>query len=49
MTLTNGSWQVLDAPVIKEIDRITKSFYAVNYFIPQNFFIYYFLIHRNIQ
>lgn len=30
--LTDGAWQVLDAPVIKEIDKITKSFYAVSIF-----------------
>ncbi|CAF1165139.1 unnamed protein product [Adineta ricciae] len=28
MTLMDGAWQVLDAPVIKEIERITKAFYA---------------------
>ena len=28
MTLMDGAWQVLDAPVIKEIDRSTKSFFA---------------------
>jgi hypothetical protein len=28
----DGAWQVLDAPVIKEIDRTTKSFYAVRFF-----------------
>ncbi|CAM4780021.1 unnamed protein product [Rotaria magnacalcarata] len=28
MSLMDGAWQVLDAPVIKEIDRITKSFYT---------------------
>ena len=31
MSLTDGAWQVLDAPVIKEIDRLTKSFYAVQF------------------
>ena len=31
MTLMDGAWQVLDAPVIKEIDRITKSFYTVSF------------------
>jgi hypothetical protein len=30
--LMDGAWQVLDAPVIKEVDRITKSFYAVSFF-----------------
>jgi hypothetical protein len=32
MPLMDGAWQVLDAPVIKEIDRATKSFYAVGFF-----------------
>jgi hypothetical protein len=33
MPLMDGAWQVLDAPVIKEIDRATKSFYAVGFFV----------------
>jgi hypothetical protein len=33
MSLMDGAWQVLDAPVIKEIDRATKSFYAVIFHI----------------
>jgi hypothetical protein len=47
MPLMNGAWQVLDAPVIKEIDRSTKSFYAVKFLN----FLYFslFIIHRNIQ
>ncbi|CAF4693127.1 unnamed protein product, partial [Rotaria sp. Silwood1] len=28
MPLMDGAWQVLDAPVIKEIDRLTKLFYT---------------------
>jgi hypothetical protein len=32
MSLMDGAWQVLDAPVIKEIDRTTKLFYAVRFF-----------------
>jgi hypothetical protein len=30
MPLMDGAWQVLDAPVIKEIDKATKSYYAVS-------------------
>ena len=32
MSLTDGAWQILDAPVIKEIERSTRSFYTVNTF-----------------
>ena len=31
MALMDGAWKVLDAPVIKEIDRITKLFYTVGF------------------
>jgi len=45
MPLMDGAWQVLDAPVIKEIDRLTKSFYAVGFFssIDQNIHLFFFL------
>jgi len=42
--LMDGAWQVLDAPVIKEIDKATKSYYAVSSTIDSNrscFFLKY--------
>ncbi len=42
--LMDGAWQVLDAPVIKEIDKATKSYYAVSSTIHSNrswFFLKY--------
>jgi hypothetical protein len=53
MPLMDGAWQVLDAPVIKEIDRLTKSFYAVGFFFLLLIKIlissFSCIIHRNIQ
>jgi hypothetical protein len=30
MTLMDGAWELLDAPVIKEIERMTKTFFTVS-------------------
>ncbi len=39
----DGAWQVLDAPVIKEIDKATKSYYAVSSLIHSNQSVFFFL------
>ncbi len=31
--LTDGAWQVPDAPVINEIEKSVKSYYAVNIYL----------------
>jgi hypothetical protein len=33
MTLTDAAWEVLDAPVINEIEKTVKSFYTVRLFL----------------
>ena len=30
MQMTDDAWQLLDTPVVNEIENIVKSFYAVN-------------------
>jgi hypothetical protein len=30
MPLTDAAWEILDAPIINEIEKIVKAFYAVN-------------------
>ena len=47
MPLMDGAWQILDAPLIKEIDRITKSYYAVSFSINQNIYFSSFIEKSN--
>ena len=44
MPLTDAAWQVLDVPVINEIEKSVKAFYAVKfysfkYFMVLNFYL----------
>jgi hypothetical protein len=48
MPLTDGAWQVLDAPVINEIEKYVKSFYAVKFYFHLILFTGSF-IYRNKQ
>jgi hypothetical protein len=46
--LTDGAWQVPDAPVINEIEKSVKSYYAVNIYLRKKN-LYFHFIHRNKQ
>jgi hypothetical protein len=47
--LTDGAWEVPDAPVINEIEKSVKSYYAVNIYLLKKFLILIFILHRNKQ
>jgi hypothetical protein len=47
MPLTDAAWEVLDAPVINEIEKTVKSFYAVNILLFK--YLDLSFIHRNKQ
>jgi len=45
--LTDGAWEVPDAPVINEIEKSVKSYYAVNIYLLKKIFIFILFIETN--